>query len=128
MLTSTPCGRTGNRIGTQMRHPLLVEGRPNSARQLLASTRPAPRVAATSYCDPGRHANVFTLSLLTPCSPAPESPFSGTSNLLFSVGKEDRTFQGWGVGRGLEWGASEEKKLSIFPKPRSKVHHDQLTV
>ena len=32
----------------------------------LASTLSAPRVAATSYCDPGRHANVATLCLLTP--------------------------------------------------------------
>ena len=47
-------GRTGNHAVTQMRHPLLVEGRPNCARQSLASTLSAPRVAATSYCDPGR--------------------------------------------------------------------------
>ena len=32
----SPCGRTGNRTVTQMRHPLLVEGRPNCARQSLA--------------------------------------------------------------------------------------------
>ena len=38
-----------------MRHPFLVEGRPNGARQSLASTLLEPRVAATSYCDPGRH-------------------------------------------------------------------------
>ena len=50
-----------------MRHPLLVKGRPNFARQSLASTLSAPRVAATSYCDPGRHANVITPCLLTPC-------------------------------------------------------------
>ena len=50
-----------------MRHPLLVEGRPKCARQSLASTLSAPRIAATSYCDPGRHANVITSCLLTPC-------------------------------------------------------------
>ena len=50
-----------------MRHPLLVEGRPNCARQSLASALSAPRVAATSYCHPGRHANVITPCLLTPC-------------------------------------------------------------
>ena len=49
-----------------MRHPLLVEGRPNCGRQSLASTLLAPRVAATSYSDPGRHANVITPCLLTP--------------------------------------------------------------
>ena len=43
------------------------EGRPNCARQSLASTLSAPRVAATSYCDPGRHANVVTPCVLTPC-------------------------------------------------------------
>ena len=42
--------RTGNRTVTQMRHPLLVEGRPNSTRQSLASTLLALAVAATSYC------------------------------------------------------------------------------
>ena len=41
--------RTGSRTVTQMRHPLLVEGRPNCARQSLASTLSALRVAATSY-------------------------------------------------------------------------------
>ena len=51
--------QTGNRTVTQMRHPLLVEGRPNYARQSLASTLSAPRVAATSYCHAGRHANVL---------------------------------------------------------------------
>ena len=54
-----------------MRHPLLVKGRPNLARQSLASTLSAPRVAATSYCDPGRHANVITPCLLTPCLNVP---------------------------------------------------------
>ena len=52
----SPRGRTGNRTVTQMRHPLLVEGRPNCARQSLASTLSAPHVAETSCCDPGRHA------------------------------------------------------------------------
>ena len=33
----SPRGRTGNRTVTQMRHPLLVEGRPNCAQQSLAS-------------------------------------------------------------------------------------------
>ena len=33
----------------------------------LPVTLSAPRVAATSYCDPGRHANVITPCLLTPC-------------------------------------------------------------
>ena len=45
----SPRSRTGSRTVTQMRHPLLVEGRPNCARQSLASTLSAPRVAATSY-------------------------------------------------------------------------------
>ena len=58
-----------------MRHPLLVEGRPNCARQSLASTLSAPRVAATWYCDPGRHANVITPCSLTPCLNVPY--FSG---------------------------------------------------
>ena len=44
---------------------LLVGGRPQCARQSLASALSAPRVAATSYCDPGRHANVITACLLT---------------------------------------------------------------
>ena len=34
----SPRGQTGNRTVTQMQHPLLVEGRPNCARQSLAST------------------------------------------------------------------------------------------
>ena len=62
-------GWTGNRTATQMQHSLLVEGRPNCARQLLASTFLAPCVAATSYCefcDPGHHANVDTPCLFTP--------------------------------------------------------------
>ena len=56
-----------------MRHPLLVEGRPNCARQSLASTLSAPRVATRSYCDPGRHANVITPCLLTPCLNVPQT-------------------------------------------------------
>ena len=48
----SPRGQTGNRTVTQMRHPLLVEGRPNCVRQSLASTLSAPRVAATSCCAP----------------------------------------------------------------------------
>ena len=67
-----PCGWTGNRTVTEMQHPLLVEGRPSYARQLLASTLSAPRVTATSYCDPGRHANVITPCLLTPSSNVPK--------------------------------------------------------
>ena len=66
-------GRTGNRTVAQMRHPLLVEGRPNCARQSLASKLSAPRVAATSHCDPGRHANVVTPCLLTPCLNMPKT-------------------------------------------------------
>ena len=69
----SPRGRTGNRTVTQMRHPLLVEGRPDCARQSLASTLLAPRVAATSYCDPSRHANVITPCLLTPCLNVPKN-------------------------------------------------------
>ena len=64
-------GRTGNRTVTQMQHPFLVEGRPKCARQSLASTLSAPRIAATPYCDPGRHANVITPCLLTPCLNVP---------------------------------------------------------
>ena len=67
----SPRGRTGNRTVTQMRRLILVEGRPNCTRQSLASTVSAPRVAATSYCDPGRHANVVTPCLLTPCLNVP---------------------------------------------------------
>ena len=63
----SPRGRTGNRTVTQMRHPFLFEGRPNCARQSLASTLSAPCIAATSYCDPGRHANVITLVCFSPC-------------------------------------------------------------
>ena len=69
----SPRGRTGNRTVTQMRHPLLVEGRPHCARQSLASALSAPRVAATSCCEPGRHAYVVTPCLLTPCLKAPNS-------------------------------------------------------
>ena len=36
-----------NRTVTQMRHPLLAEGRPNCARRTLASTLSALAVAAT---------------------------------------------------------------------------------
>ena len=36
------------------------------ARQSLASTLSAPRVAATSYCDPGRLANVVTAMFAYP--------------------------------------------------------------
>ena len=68
----SPHGRTCNHTVTQMRHPLLVEGRPNCARQPLASTLSAPRVAATSYCHPGHHANVVTPCLLTPCLNLPK--------------------------------------------------------
>ena len=60
------CGRTGNRTVTQTQHPVLGEGRPNCARQSLASTLSVLAVAATSCCHPGRHANVVTLCLLTP--------------------------------------------------------------
>ena len=67
----SPRGRTGNRTVTQLRQPLLVEGRPNCTRQSLASTLSAPCVAATSYCDPGHHANVITPCFLTPCLNVP---------------------------------------------------------
>ena len=69
-----------------MRHPLLVEGRPNCARQLLASTLSAPHVAETSCCDPGRHANVITPCLLTPCL---NVPYKKTS----TVSKKDASIQ-----------------------------------
>ena len=48
-----------------MQHPLLVEGRPNSMLSALA-------VAATSLCHPGRHTNVGTPCLLTPCLNLPD--------------------------------------------------------
>ena len=64
-------GQTGNRTATQMGHPLFVEGRPNCARQSLASTLSAPGFAATLYCDPGRHAKVVIPCLLTPCFNVP---------------------------------------------------------
>ena len=51
--TSSPCN--------------LVEERPNCVRQSLANTLSAHRVAATSYCRPGHHANVVTPCLLTLC-------------------------------------------------------------
>ena len=51
---------TGNCTVTQMRHPLLVEGRPNCVRQLLASTLSALAVTATSYCHSGRATNQNT--------------------------------------------------------------------
>ena len=54
----SPRGRTGNRTVTQVRHPLLIEWRPNCARQPLASTLSAPRVAARSYCDPGSYCQI----------------------------------------------------------------------
>ena len=70
---------------TQMRHPLLVEGRPNCARQLLAGTLSAPHVAATSYCDPSRHANVITPCLLTPCLNVPYTSSPARPSLPFRV-------------------------------------------
>ena len=60
-------GWTGNRTVTQMRHPLLFEGLPNCARQSLARTLSALVVAATLYCQPGRHVNVAAPCLLTTC-------------------------------------------------------------
>ena len=47
--------------------PVLGEGRPNCARQSLASTLSVRRVVVAWYCHPGRHANVVTPCLLTPC-------------------------------------------------------------
>ena len=67
-----------------MRHPLLVEGRLNCVRQSLASTVSAPRVAATSYCDPGRHANVITPCFLTPCLNVPNTPLLRAMGFLVS--------------------------------------------
>ena len=58
---------TGSHTVTQMRHPLFIDGRPNCARQSLASTLSTPHVAVTWHCDPGRHANVITPCLLAPC-------------------------------------------------------------
>ena len=75
----SPCGRASNRTVTQMRHPFLVEGRPKCARQSLASTLSAPRVAATSYCDPGCHANV-----ITPCTPCLNVPNEIPSHFTLS--------------------------------------------
>ena len=59
MYIVSPCGWTGNRTVTQMRHPLLVQGQPNCVQQSLASALSALRIAATSYCDPGRHAMLY---------------------------------------------------------------------
>ena len=80
----SPRGRTGNRTVTQMRRLLLPEGRPNCARQSLASTLSAPCVncarqslASTlsapcvAATDLDRHANVVAPCLLTPCLNVP---------------------------------------------------------
>ena len=77
-----------------MRHPRLVERRPNCVRQSLASTPSAPRVAATSYCHPGRHANVITPCLLTPCLNAPKSwaKFLGQKSCRTKVSRIFRIF------------------------------------
>ena len=71
-----------------MRHSILVEGRPNCVRQSLASTLSAPRVAATSCCDPGRHANLVTPCLLTPCLNVPNisAPSQDQGGGWFSYG------------------------------------------
>ena len=76
----SPRGRTSYHTVTQMRHPPLVEGRPNCARRSLASTLSAPRVAARSYCDPGRHGKSFvTPCLLTPFLNVPKNFCHGKS-------------------------------------------------
>ena len=65
---------------TRHRHPLLVEGRPNCARQSLATLA----VAATSYWHPGRHANVVTPCLFSPCLSRPDlgaRPTAGSSQV-----------------------------------------------
>ena len=81
----SPRGRTGKRTVSQMRHPLFVEGRPNCARQSLATALSAPRVAATLYCDPGRHANVVTPCLLTPCLNVPYVASSCTHSCKLNI-------------------------------------------
>ena len=124
----SPRGRTGNRTVTQMRHPLLVEGRPNSARQSLASTVSAPRVAATSYCSHGRHANVITLCLLTPpFKRAQEEYFQGRRGGCIKLGPV--TYRrllcftiGMLQGRGLEgWGLVKSFPVTPTPSTFSKV-------
>ena len=55
----------------------------------------APRVAATAYCDPGRHANVITPCLLTPCLKVP-------NNIL-------------------SWGSEQNKSILFYPVNRLLV-------
>ena len=98
----SPRGWTGNRTVTQMRHRLPVEGRPNRARQSLASTLSELRVAATLYCDPGRHANVITPCLLTPCLNVPNYSLSNTSRC--------------GTGRTFFFGLVLSALLTSFPR------------
>ena len=74
--TSIPCWRTTKFcaaiacqyiVGASRRGDIVLWCRsPRKCRQSLASTLSAPRVAATSYCDPGRHANVVTPCLNVP--------------------------------------------------------------
>ena len=117
---STPHRRYGHRLRTpslrtpfprllwffslpyiQMRHlKRLLEGRPNCARQSLASTLPAPRVAATSYCHPGRHTNV-----VTPCIPRggpkgvsmkrPNFPYFRANYTVVSKGNFEKSPWSW---------------------------------
>ena len=106
----SPRGRTGNRTVTQMRHPLLVEGRPNCARQSLASALSAPRVAATSYCHPGRHANVITPCLLTPCLNVPKT-FLGLQLSCISGITCVEGHKGWPPEKDAPPGCPESKKI-----------------
>ena len=76
-----------------MRHPLLVEGRPHCARQSLASTLSAPRVGETLCCDPGRHANVITPCLLTPCLNVPKVITIGDKNVTYLTFTPDKLFE-----------------------------------
>ena len=113
-----------------MRHPLLVEERPHRARQSLASTLSAPRVAATSCCDPGRHANVIAPCMLTPCLNVPNvDSFRTDKNSLKSGKKKERKRQiqtcgskdlplGWGSS-GLPCEGVGAKKLGMSLEAQS---------
>ena len=94
--TSSPCWRT-----TKL-----------CARQSFSSTLSAPRVAATSYCDPGRHANVIIppvcLSSVEPTPPQlPKLEIRAACYRIETRGKPENS-----------WGGSEEQ----HPRQHSLQH------
>ena len=114
-----------------MRHPLLVEGRPNCARQSLAtvaSTLSAPRVAATSCCDPGRHANVITPCLLTPCLNVPNK--RGATGPFWGVERDSQRIAKGAGGKGPRQKTSKsvkkcQKVFRHFSRRAKKVKNRQ---